>query len=83
MAHGPFHTNAGPPNGPALPRDGWPALGVLDGPGGKLIGMAMGGWYVQDPRDPERPPWQWWRLAIGKVEVPGRWACVGRRYVEV
>jgi len=82
-SEGPFHANAGPPEGPALPRDGWPALGVTDGPGGGLIGMAMGGGFTPDPRDPERPTWAAFRLVIGKAEVPGRWACVGRRFVEV
>jgi len=81
---GPFFSNAGPRDGPALNRDRWPSMGVFANATDPLpIGVDHGAGWTPDPGNPGRPPWATFRLAVGKVPLPGRWALVGREFVRV
>jgi len=79
---GPWHAHAGPKDGPALERDGWPSMGVFANATDPLpVGVAHGAGWTPDPMDPDRPPWALFRLAVGKVPLPGVWCLVGREFV--
>jgi hypothetical protein len=73
---GPFYTNWGPLDGPILGES--PALGVLAERVGALpIGIAYPVGLVEHRRGPAKT----FRLVVNKVELPGRWICVGRKFV--
>ena len=77
---GPFFSTWGPPDGPILRRDEPPALGVVASRGQPMpIGIAFPVGLVAHRRGPATT----FRLVIGKVELVGRWLCVGRRFVKL
>jgi hypothetical protein len=77
----PFYSNWGPSDGPIRYRDGPPAIGVLtdlDAPP-MPIGIAFAvGWVADD-----RGPVALFRLEVRKHDLPGRYVCVGRRFIQV
>jgi hypothetical protein len=75
---GPFYTNWGPLNGPILGES--PALGVLAERVGALpIGIAYPVGLVEHRRGRAKT----FRLVVNKVELEGRWLCVGRVFVRL
>jgi hypothetical protein len=76
-----YFSTAGPINGPILRLDAWTTvLEVVDAPTlGRIIGIAYASGCVQygDGRV------MTYRLAVNKTELPGRWVCIGRRFVGV
>jgi hypothetical protein len=75
---GPFLSNWGPRDGPILGRDCPGAIGVLtEGKAAMPIGIA----YPVGLVEHQRGPAQTFRLVVNKVELPGRWICVGREFV--
>ena len=68
----------GPTDGPIRPHDGPMALEVVTGPGRQRpLGMAVPAGSITDRGGPMAT----FRLTIGKVELPGRYVCVGQRFV--
>src|SRR4051794_28167928 len=77
---GPFLATWGPPYGPILRADDPPALGVVAAPDRLMpIGIAFPVGQVAYRKGPAAK----FRLMIGKVELEGRWLCVGRRFVRL
>jgi hypothetical protein len=77
---GPFYSTWGPLDGPILRSHQPPAIGVVGEPGGAWpIGMAFPTGQVEHRRGPAVT----WRLIIKKVELEGRWLCLGRRFVRL
>ena len=75
---GPFYTNWGPIDGPIL--DESPALGVLaERAGGLPVGIAYPVGLVEHRRGRAKT----FRLVVNKVELEGRWLCVGREFVRL
>ena len=75
---GAFFTNWGPLDRPILGRDESPALGVLaDRTAAMPIGIAYPVGVVENRRGIAKT----FRLVVGKVELPGRWICVGREFI--
>ena len=74
---GPFLTNWGPLDGPILARDEPPALGIIAPDALLPIGIAYPVGLVEHSKGPAVT----FRLVVHKVEMPGRWICVGRRFV--
>ena len=73
---GPFFTSWGPLDGPILGDS--PALGVLaDRKAAMPIGIAYPVGLVEHRRGPAKT----FRLVVGKVELAGRWICVGREFI--
>jgi hypothetical protein len=73
--------NFGPLDAPLFDGDAPSAIAVLprlDGPPSP-VGIAYGASYVRHRNRSVAT----WRLVIGKEELPGRWVCIGRRFVEV
>src|SRR4051812_28207780 len=80
---GPFFTSWGPLDGPILDAPTRaapyiPTLGLHADPMGLPIGMA----FHSGRLDLGRHAVATFRLKIGKAELPGRYVCVGRRFVE-
>jgi hypothetical protein len=86
---GPFWSSCGPADGPIRERHDLPScLGVHPadpsdaGPtsGDKtLCGIAYAVGYMADARGSISV----FRLTFGKSDLPGRWTCVGRRFLEL
>jgi hypothetical protein len=74
-----YFSAAGPINGPIFRLDAWTTvLEVVDAPtSGRIIGIAYASGCVQygDARV------MTYRLAVNKTELPGRWVCIGRRFI--
>ena len=72
-------------NGDVLLPVGWvgkpPALGLVVAPSAPSlpVGFASPVGWIEDPH--ERPPVATFCLEIGKVELPGLYVCVGRRFL--
>jgi hypothetical protein len=65
---------------PIRRRDEPPALGVVGEPGGAWpIGMAFPVGQVAHHKGPAVT----FRLMIGKVELEGRWLCLGREFIRL
>jgi hypothetical protein len=75
----PYLSNWGPSNGPILGRDCPGAIGVLVDGEAMPIGIAYPVGLVEHRRGPA----QTFRLVVGKTELPERWLCVGRRFVQL
>jgi hypothetical protein len=75
---GPYLSTWGPLDGPILRRDEPPALGVV---APDLLPMPIGIAYPVGQVEGRRGPAVTFRLTIGKVELEGRWLCVGRRFL--
>ena len=75
-----YFATTGPTDGPIFRWDTWPGLAVVDAPdSGRTIGTAHAtGWVSHD-----EGPATMFRLVIDNTELPGRWLCVGRRFVRV
>jgi hypothetical protein len=70
-----YFANVGPARGPALCRDTPPAVDVLEAPDSpKLIGLASDAGWTENGI-------ALWRLTVGGVVVPGRWAIIDRRFI--
>jgi hypothetical protein len=75
-----YFSTAGPTDGPILLWDDWPAPAVVDAPDSvQTIGTACVTGWVRYHKDPAAM----FRLVIDKAELPGRWLCIGRRFVRV
>jgi hypothetical protein len=75
---GPYFSTWGRPDGPILAREEPPVLGVITAPDEAMpAGMAFPDGQVEHRTGPAltRP------LVLGKVELTGRWICVGREFV--
>ena len=69
---GPFHSNAGPRDGPTLARDRRPSMGIFADPAEPIpVGVAQGAGSSPDPSDPDRPVWATFRLVVSKDPLPG------------
>jgi hypothetical protein len=74
-----YFANFGPLDAPLRDADCPSAIGVVAGPGSAWpIGIAFGVGNV--------PHWRFgpiavFRLEVRKEAIPGRWVCVGRRFV--
>src|SRR4051812_26752034 len=76
----PYFTTWGPLDGPILRRHLPPALSVVPAPDCYWpIGIAFPVGQVAHRRGPAAT----FRLVVEKVEVEGRWVCVGRRFVRL
>jgi hypothetical protein len=78
LPRGPFFTNWGLLDGPILGCDESPALGVL---AGRAAAMPIRIAYPVGLVEHRRGAATTFRLVVGKVELPGRWLCVGREFV--
>jgi hypothetical protein len=77
---GPFFATWGPLDGPILRRHEPPALGVIAAHDRSMpIGIAFPVGQVAHRRGPAAT----FRLVIGKVELEGRWLCVGQEFVRL
>jgi hypothetical protein len=78
---GPYFSTWGPTDGPIRHRDDPPALGIVADPTvpPMPVGIAYPAGWIPDPKG--RPPATTFRLAIGQVELPGLYVCIGRRFV--
>jgi hypothetical protein len=75
-----YWSNWGRPDGPILQTDRPPAMGVYGSTGRELpVGIAFPSGAVRHRRGAA----QTFRLVIGKEELPGRYVCLGRRFVEL
>jgi hypothetical protein len=75
----PYLSNWGPLDGPILGRDTPGASGVLAEGQAMPIGIAYPVGLVEHRRGPAQTS----RLVVNKTELPGRWLCVGRRFVQL
>jgi hypothetical protein len=70
----------GPVDGPILRRHEPPALGVVAAPDWPMpIGIAFPVGQVEHRRGPAVT----FRLMIGKVDLEGRWLCLGREFLRL
>ena len=77
---GPYFSTWGPLDGPILGCDDCSALDVVSyRSAGWLVGNAYSVGLVAHPQGPAKT----FRLVLGKVELPGRWICVGREFVHL
>jgi hypothetical protein len=75
---GPYFSTWGAVDGAILARDEPPALGVVTQRSEPMpIGIAFPDGHVEHRKGPAVT----FRLVVGKTELPGRWICVGRRFV--
>jgi hypothetical protein len=72
----PLLTNWGPLDGPILAGDEPPALGIVSPDSLLPIGIAYPVGLVEHRKGPAVT----FRLVVHKVELPGRWTCVGREF---
>jgi hypothetical protein len=74
-----YFSTAGPTSGPIFRLDAWTTvLEVLDAPtSGRIIGIAYASGCVQYGDGQVMT----YCLAANKTELPGRWVCIGRRFV--
>jgi hypothetical protein len=76
---GQYFSTIGPFDGPIVRLDAWTTvLSVVEAPASvRTIGIAYAAGCVQygDGRA------MTYRLAVNKTELPGRWLCIGRRFV--
>jgi hypothetical protein len=81
---GPFFTNWGPLDGP-IGREIPGAIGILarveHAP--TELGMPIGIAYPVGLVEHRKGPIKTFRLVVGKVERPGRWICVARRFIQL
>ena len=80
-ALGPHFSNFGVV-GPLRPDDAPSTIGVLldlDAPP-MPVGIAFGCGYVEERKGKLVATW---RLVVSRAEIPGRFVCIGRRFLEV
>jgi hypothetical protein len=78
---GEYFSHAGPRDGPIHDGDVPGSIGVHDRPDAPnaQVGIAHSVTQVRHRRKSVMV----WRITIGKEELPGRWVCIGRRFIEV
>lgn len=77
-----LYANFGPLDGPIANGQAPSAIGILaalDGPP-MVVGIAYGVSFTPDRRG---KPVATWRLVLKGEELPGRWVCVGRRFIDL
>jgi hypothetical protein len=75
-----YFSNIGPTTGPIFRWDYWPTLGVVNAPASlRTIGTAYSTGWVQHRNAPVKT----YRLVVNRTELPGRWLCVGREFVQL
>jgi hypothetical protein len=77
---GKYFSTIGPTTGPIFRWDNWPTLGVVNFPESlRTIGTAYATGWVQHRNVTVKT----YRLVVNGTELPGRWLCVGREFVQL
>jgi hypothetical protein len=77
---GPYFSTSGPLDGPILSRDEPPAMGLLVVVPGSYCPFGMA--YPAGLADHGGTRAVTFRLVIDNTELPGRWLCIGREFVQ-